>query len=88
MLQTRFSHQACPCGDKLEAGCGLNKGELQEHSPSFRNHFGGYVRDQRGVEDAVLIVDEMGGRRGCSDGGVGVSMAVVTMLAKTAARLV
>ena len=35
----------------------------------------------------MLIVDEMGGRGGCSDEGVGVSMAVVTMLAKTAARL-
>jgi len=35
-----------------------------------------------------VIVDEMGGRGGCSDGGVVVSMAVVTMLAKTAAAVV
>ncbi len=40
---------------------------------------------QRAVERTVLIADEMGKRGGCSDGGVGVSMAVVTMLAKTAA---
>jgi hypothetical protein len=39
---------------------------------------------QRVVEETILIVDEMGGRGGCSDGGVGESMAVVTMLAKTA----
>ena len=42
--------------------------------------------DQRVVERTILIVDEMGGRGGCSDGGVEVSMAVVTMLAKTALR--
>lgn len=41
--------------------------------------------NQRAVERTVLIVDEMGRQGGCSDGGVGVLMAVVTMLAKTAA---
>lgn len=40
------------------------------------------------VEKIAVIVDEMGGRGGCSNGGVVVSRAVVTMLAKTAARLV
>ena len=39
------------------------------------------------VGKTMLIVDEMGGRGGCSDGGVVLSMAVVTMLAKTASRL-
>jgi hypothetical protein len=40
--------------------------------------------NQRAVGETMLIVDEMGGRGGCSDGGVGESMAVVTMFAKTA----
>jgi hypothetical protein len=62
--------------------------KLHGHSPGLRNHFGGCVVDRRVVGKTILIVDEMGGRRGCSDGGVGVSIAVVTMLAKTAARLV